>query len=101
MLLLLNEVLHSFVLPVEYLEEGVVIKPCESNRVEWILALQLTMFLLGFPDGSDGEESACNMGTLGSILGLGSCPGEGNSYPLQYSGLENYIFLLIILTKKT
>ena len=26
---------------------------------------------------------------LGSILGLGRSPGEGNSYPLQYSGLEN------------
>ena len=26
---------------------------------------------------------------LGSISGLGWCPGEGNGYPLQYSGLEN------------
>ena len=26
---------------------------------------------------------------LGSILGLGRSPGEGNGYPLQYSGLEN------------
>ena len=26
---------------------------------------------------------------LGSIPGLGRSPGEGNSYPLQYSGLEN------------
>jgi len=59
------------------------------------------MFLLGFPGGSDGKESACNVGTLGSMLGLGKCPGEGNSYPLQYSGLENYMFLLIMLTKKT
>ena len=25
----------------------------------------------------------------GSIPGLGKCPGEGNGYPLQYSGLEN------------
>ena len=29
------------------------------------------------------------MGDLGSIPGLGQSPGEGNSYPLQYSGLEN------------
>ena len=29
------------------------------------------------------------MGDLGSIPGLGSSPGEGNSYPLQYTGLEN------------
>ena len=29
------------------------------------------------------------MGDLGSIPGLGRCPGEGKGYPLQYSGLEN------------
>ena len=41
------------------------------------------------PGGSDSKESACNAEDLGSIPGLGSSPGEGNSYPLQYSGLEN------------
>ena len=35
-----------------------------------------------------GEESACNVGDLGSIPGLGRSPGEGNGYPLQYS-MEN------------
>ena len=44
---------------------------------------------LGFPGGSAGKEHACNAGDLGSIPGLGRCPGEGKSYPLQYSGLEN------------
>ena len=44
---------------------------------------------MGFPGGSDGKESACNVGDLGSIPGLGRSPGEGNGYPLQYSGLEN------------
>ena len=44
---------------------------------------------MGFPCGSAGEESACNVGDLGSILGLGRSPGEGKGYPLQYSGLEN------------
>ena len=34
-------------------------------------------------------ESTCNAGDLGSIPGLGRSPGEGNGYPLQYSGLEN------------
>ena len=42
-----------------------------------------------FPGGSDGKESACNAGDLGSIPGLGRFPGEGNGYPLQYSCLEN------------
>ena len=44
---------------------------------------------LGFPGGSAGKESACDAGDLSSILGLGRSPGEGDSYPLQYSGLEN------------
>ena len=39
----------------------------------------------GFPDGSVGKESACNAGDLGSIPGSGRSPGEGISYPLQYS----------------
>ena len=42
-----------------------------------------------FPGGSDGKESTCNAGDLGSIPGLGRSPGEGKGYPLQYSGLEN------------
>ena len=36
-----------------------------------------------------GKEFACNAGDLGLIPGLGRSPGEGNGYPLQYSGLEN------------
>ena len=43
---------------------------------------------LGFSGGSAGEESACNVGDLGSIPELGRSPGEGKGYPLQYSGLE-------------
>ena len=38
---------------------------------------------------SAGKESTCNAGDLGSIPRLGRSPGEGNSYPLQYSCLEN------------
>ena len=43
----------------------------------------------GFPGGSAGKESACNAGDLSSIPGLGRSLGEGNGYPLQYSGLQN------------
>jgi len=35
------------------------------------------------------KESTCSEGDLGSIPGLGRSPGEGNSYPLEYSCLEN------------
>ena len=44
---------------------------------------------MGFPGGSAGKESVCTVGDLGSIPGLGRSPGEGNDYPLQYSGLKN------------
>ena len=42
-----------------------------------------------FPSGSDGKESACYAGDLGSIPGWGRSPGDGNGNPLQYSCLEN------------
>jgi len=45
--------------------------------------------ILGLPCGSAGKESTCDAGDLGSIPGLGRCPGEGKGYPLQHSGLEN------------
>ena len=44
---------------------------------------------MGFPGGSDYKESACNVGDLGSVSGLGRSPGEGNGNSLQYSCLEN------------
>ena len=44
---------------------------------------------MGFPESSAGKESTCNVGDLGSIPGLGRCPGEGKGYPFQYSDLEN------------
>ena len=40
----------------------------------------------GFPGG---KESACKVGDLASLPGLGRSLGEGNSYPLQSSGVEN------------
>ena len=43
----------------------------------------------GFPDGSDGKESACNARDMGSVPGSGRSPGEENGYPLQYSCLGN------------
>ena len=48
-----------------------------------------------FPRGSAGKESACSVGDLGSISGLGRSPGEGKGYPLQYSGLENSINCIV------
>ena len=47
------------------------------------------MYVLGLPGGSDGKESTCNEGNLGSIPGLGRCPEGGHGNSLQYSCLEN------------
>ena len=44
---------------------------------------------MDFPDDSDSKESACDAGDLGLIPALGRSPGEGNGYPLQYSGLKS------------
>ena len=50
----------------------------------------VTETLVGFPGGSDGKESICNAGVLGSIPGLGRSPGGGRgNNPLWYSCLEN------------
>ena len=48
-----------------------------------------TPVFLDSPGDPDGTESACIVGDLGSIPGLGRSPGEGNDYSLQYSCLEN------------
>ena len=44
--------------------------------------------LVGFPGGSDGKESAYNVGDIVSVPGLERSPGEGSGYPLQCSYLE-------------
>ena len=50
---------------------------------------QIFTACLGFPGGSDGKASACNVGNPGSVPGSGRSPGEGNGNPLQHSCLEN------------
>ena len=60
----------------------------QSLSFRWKLRGTLSQ-LLGFPCGSVGKESTCNVKDLSSIPGLERCPGEGKGYPLQNSGLEN------------
>ena len=65
---------------------------CILNFIEHCVLLYqflLASVTLGFPGGSAGKESAFNVGDLGSTPGLGRSSGEGNSYPFQYSVLEN------------
>ena len=56
-----------------------------QSKITWIYIYAK----MGFPGGSDGKESVCNMGDLGTIPGLGRSAGEGHGNPLQYYGLEN------------
>ena len=53
--------------------------------IEWIIPS------LGFLGGSVVKNPPANAGDMGSILGLGRSPREGNGNPLQYSCLENSI----------
>ena len=61
----------------------------------WRQTLVGAFLFVCFPSGSAGKASACNTGDLGSIPGLGRSPGEGNSYPLKYSGLENFMDYIV------
>ena len=54
-----------------------------SDRLDLLLMSILTLDLLCIFGGSNGKESACTVGDLGSIPGLGRSPGEGNGNPLQ------------------
>ena len=60
------------------------------NVVKFQLYSIVVVIYIGFPGGSDGKESGCNAGDLGSIPRLGRSSGEGNgSRTLQYSCVEN------------
>ena len=71
----------------EEAQAGIKIARRNINNLKY--ADDPTLMAEGFPSGSDVKVSVCNVGDLGSIPGLGRCPGEGNGSPLQYSCLEN------------
>ena len=59
------------------------------------------ILIFGFPGSSAGKESACSVGDLGSVPGLGISPREGKGYPLQYSGLENSMDCIVYRVTKS
>ena len=61
------------------------------RKIRWRRDSIPTPVFLGFSSGSAGKETACNAGDLG----VGKSPGEGNGYPLQYSGLENSVDCIV------
>ena len=88
--------MNTFPLKIENSASIFALNQCYST-VQEILAISIRNKVVfadnitfhGFPGCSAGKESACNAGDLDSIPGLGRSPGEVNSSPLQYSGLEN------------
>ena len=65
------------------------------RKIHWRRNRLPTPVFLGFPCGSAGKESACSVGDLGSISGLGRSPGEGKGYPVLYFGLENSMYSIV------
>ena len=61
----------------------------QEDPLEKGQATHYTTVFLGFPGGSTGNKSACDLGDMGSIPGLGKYAGEGNGNPLGYTCLEN------------
>ena len=74
---------------VSYIHKHVDIASLLTNKKKFYTIYLISPFLCGFPGGSVGKESTCDAGDVGSIPGLGRCPGEGNGNSLQYSCLEN------------
>ena len=65
------------------------------RKIPWRRDRLPTPVFSGFPCDSAGKESACNAGDLGSISGLGRTTWEGEGYPVQYSGLENFMDYIV------
>ena len=59
------------------------VKDCHLQQCGWT------------PESSAGKESTCKVGDLGLIPGMGRFPGEEKGYPLQYSGLENFMDCIV------
>ena len=73
---------------VRHIQVSILFSKFFSPSLLYIILSSVTC-AMGFPGGSAGKESTCSAGDLGSIPGLGRSPEEWNSYPLQYSSLEN------------
>jgi len=87
--------LHRFLKMLIALIKSAVDKNSHLHTSRHLKQLSIILNMLGFPDSSVGNESACNTGDSGSIPGSGRSPGEEKSYTLQYSGLENFMDCIV------
>ena len=80
----------SLLCPISHSIQKDIDVPALENHDEYVnFILYLSIYSVGFPCGSEGEDSACNAGDLSLIHGSGRSPGEENGTPLQYFCLEN------------
>ena len=90
-LILSPQAKHSFSLLCLY--SAIILQEFCGRGCKTYFCLNVFIFYLssklGFPGGSDGKASACNVGDPGSIPGVGRSPGEGNGNPFLDSCLEN------------
>ena len=69
-------------LPIWVTTEHCIEFPVLHRRFSLVIYFIHILYIMGFPCGSAGKESACHVGDLGSIPGLGRSPGEGKGYAL-------------------
>ena len=80
----------KFTVNIQLFLKIILISLCVSNEYYFSythLTFSHNLFIVS--GGSDGKESACDAGDLGSIPGLGRSPGGAHSNSLQYSCLKN------------
>ena len=91
----INWKIHTHTYTHLYSSVGIHVQCRRSQLDSWVGKMRWrrdslpTPMFLSFHCGSVGKESTCNVGDLGSILGLGRSPEEGKGSPFQCSGLEN------------
>ena len=76
---------------------------CWSGKIQWTFPIQESkwgllycrqiLYQLSYQGSPSKMEN--NAGDLGSVPGLGRSPGEGKDYPLQCSGLENFMDCIV------
>ena len=78
-----------FVKEKNFVQKNFVFYVSIKHFLNSLLLHSCAILMVDFSGVSAVKESACNVGDLGSMYGLGRSPGEENGYPPQYSGLEN------------
>ena len=96
---LLDHMANLYSIVAAWIFNSAFLQICERVRQDW--ETFTFTFTMGFPCGSAGKEYACNVGDWSLILELGRSLGEGKGYPLQYSGLKNSMYCVVLRVTKS